>query len=266
MAGTAKTEQFMFSVATLMVGPQTDLLKLNVNDNSLGLVKNVSCESSPQLVELTQGIQNDVAFSAANDMQIKCSAEVYEFTARNIAYGLSLDASSPTSFATQPAPLPLQAPVAAAATTFILTGDQTTTFQAGKWGYLQEGTDDYLHIFKVLSSAYSTNTTVTITGYAVPTGMSFSTANGRAGIFNKIDANPDAANAPLACRITGTMIANKRPVQIIFPKIKITKGFSMKFANDNFHNLPFEFTPYVPLPTDPGYNADFVKRMSVLWP
>lgn len=267
MAGLAKTDRFQFSTASILVGPQADQLKLNSVDHSIGLVKNVIVDANPTSIELTQGLQNDVVFSANNSMQLKISAEVYEYTARNLAYGLSLDATSPSLFTTSPVPVALTAPVAAAATTLTVSSDVSAQFPAGSWAFLQEGTDDVVHLFKVTSSAFaSTITTITFTGYPVPTGMTFTTAAGRIGKVNKIDADPNASNASVAVRIIGNLVTDKRPIMLHFPKVKILKGFSMRFTSDGFGNLPFEFTPYTPVPTDPGYTADFKQRMSILVP
>lgn len=267
MTGLAKTDRFQFSTATICVGPQADQLKLNAADHSIGLVKNVIIDANPTSIELTQGLQNDVVFSANNSMQLKCSAEVYEFTAKNLAYGLSLDATGVNSFKAAPAAVPLTAPVAAAATSVTVDTDVTTDFPAGSWGFLQEGTDDQVHLFKVISAVFSSSSTViTFTGYPVPTGMSFTTAAGRIGKVNKIDADPNASNASVAVRIIGTLISDKRPIMLHFPKVKILKGFSMRFTSDGFGNLPFEFTPYTPVATDPGYSLDFKQRMSILVP
>lgn len=264
MAGTAKTDRFHFSTASVLVGKQSEFKSLNEAAHSIGLVKNVSVPADPTIVDLTQGITNDVVDQQVTGVNVRASMEVYEYTAKNLAYGLALDGTQTkfdsVTFTTQP----LQAAVNAGATTFVMVGDHTTDFVPGAYGFLQEGSDSYVHIFKVTSSAFAAgNTTVTITGYPVPTGMTFSTANGRAGVSNKIDYDPNAISSYLSCRIIGTMKADKRPVVLHFPKIRILKGFNMRFAADNFGNMPFEFTPYTPIPTDAGYSADFPHRMSV---
>lgn len=264
MPGSAVSQQFQFSVASVLVGPMASQLSLNSAAHSIGLVKNVMVEASPSVVELTQGLQNDVVFSAVNNMPIKVSAEVFEFTAKNLAYGLSLDAT--TGYTPIATSNPLFASVAAAATTAVVVGDVTTTYTAGSWIFIQQGTDDAVHIAKVSSATFSSpNTTINFVGYPVPAGMTFTTG-GRIGKVNRIDADPDAANQSLAVRIVGTQVGDKRPVVLHFPKARILKGFAMRFTSDNFGNLPFEFTPYVPLSTDVGYSADFTKRMNIWVP
>lgn len=264
MAGTAKTSKFHFSTASVLVGKQSEFLTLNEASHSIGLVKNVAVTADPTIVDLTQGILNDVVDQQITGVNVRASFEVYEYTAKNLAYGMALDGTATTYNPVTATASPVKAAVAAGATTFTLDTDRTSDFVAGAYGFLQEGLDSYVHVFKVISSAFATGTTtVTITGYPVPTGMNFSTVNGRAGIFNKIDYNPANINSFLSCRIIGTMKNDNRPLILHFPKIRILKGFNLRFAADGFGNMPFEFTPYAPIASDVGYSADFAQRMTV---
>jgi hypothetical protein len=265
MAGFAKTSKFMFSSASILIAPQASFLALNAPAHSIGLVKNVTISADPRITELTQGIMNDLVDQQVTGMDVKVAAEVYEYTPRNLAYGLSLDGSLTKYDTVVGTTYPLAATVNAAATTLTVATDVTTAFAAGKWFFIQEGTDDYVYVAKVLSSTYGApNTTITFTGYAIPTGMTFSTANGRIGLLNKIDFDPTAVSGFMAARIIGTMKNDSgRPITLHFPKIRITKGFNLRFATDNFGNLPFEFSPYTPTPSDAGYSADFPNRFHV---
>lgn len=150
--------------------------------------------------------------------------------------------------------------------TFKVAGDQSLVFTAGKFGYLQEGQDDAVHIFKVASVAYSSpDTTVTIAaGYAIPTGVAFSAAAGRVSLVNKLDADPSLGNKNFSMKMVGIMPEGNKPITLLLPKVKITKGFSMSFSTENYGNLPFEFSPYTPVATDPGYDPDFAQKMHVL--
>jgi hypothetical protein len=245
-----------------MIGAQSEIHTLNAANNSLGLTKNIQVTSDVSTVELTQGITNDLVMSVPTKRNLSASFEVYEFTAKNIAYGLGLQAGS--GYAPISTQYPLAGNVAAAATTLTITGDQTTTFVAGKWGFIQKGSGDVVHVFKVISSSYSApNTTVTFTGYAVPTGVSFSNTVDRVGLFNKIDADATTSNNVFSMKIVGTAIDNQTPVMLVFPRVKITKGFAFSFNTENFANLPFEVSPYAPVPTDTGY-ADYPTPITIL--
>lgn len=252
MPGAALTGRFHFTTATLCIAPMAQQKAINPLTHAVGLVKNVRVEATPSKVDLTQGIMNDVVATVTNGMPITGSAEVYEYTAKNFLYGLSQD---PAAVVTMAEPAAVTGAVAAGATT-ATTG---ATFAVGDWGYLQEALDDQIHIFKV--SAFSAGT-VTFAGYPVPTGLSFTT-NARIGKFNKIDADPSKANNNFAVRIIGVATDNNTPVTLHFPKCRITRGFSMGFSSDNFSNMPFEWTPMTPVPTDAGYDADFRQKMSI---
>lgn len=264
MAGSPKTSKFIFTTADVMIGPMSALKTLNVTDHGIGMVKNVGVTADPKTVELTTGIMNDVVASVVSGLDVKCSAEVYELTSSNLLYGLGLD-GTPANSVDDDVMTPLQADVASAATTCVVVGDVTTRYTAGKWGFIQEGTDTNVHIFKVVSSAFAAgNTTITFTGWAVPASMSFSTAAGRIGLLKKIDFDPNAATNFYSMKVSGTSQFTKKPLSVVFPKVRITKGFSLKFAADNFGNLPFEWMAMTPLASDAGYSADFNQRLHVL--
>lgn len=55
-------------------------------------------ESNATTVGLGQGISNDIVASFTNNLQVKCSMEVYEYTASNLTYSMSLDDTSNSSF------------------------------------------------------------------------------------------------------------------------------------------------------------------------
>ena len=93
MPGLATSDEFFLSTATVMIGPQADLMELNVAEHSLGLVKNFSMQSDPTLVELTQGIRNQRVATMVTGTGLKTSWEMYEYTAENLAYAAGLDAT-----------------------------------------------------------------------------------------------------------------------------------------------------------------------------
>lgn len=261
MAGLAKTDKFLISDATIMVGPMANLKTLNPAEHSIGLTKNLAVSIETTKTELTQGLQNDPVMSLVTGSTIQCTAEVYEFTSKNLSYGLGLDGAS---IVTQTVMDVLSDPVIAADVSVNIVGDKTADYTVGKWIFIQEGQDDYIHIGKISASVFATGeTTITFTGFPVPTGMAFSSTAGRVGLINKIDADPTLGNKNFAVKVTGVMPGDKKPITLFMPKVKITKGFSLSFTSQNFSNLPFEFSPYVPVPTDPGYSLDFNQKMHI---
>lgn len=93
MAGEAKTTAFNIGTATVMIGPMEDVEKLTPEEHSIGLVKNFTTSSTDQYTDLTQGIQNDIVWSEKTGSDTTTTMEVYEYTAKNLAYALGLAAS-----------------------------------------------------------------------------------------------------------------------------------------------------------------------------
>lgn len=264
MAGEPRTNQFNLSTATLMLAPMADQLTINPDAHSIGLVKNVQVTADPQFVELTYGQANTVVMSVKNQNGLKVSAEVYEYTPRNIAYLLGLNVTS-GAFAANTTTFVPTASIAAGATTLTLPGNVTAQFPNGAWFFIQTnaGGRDIVHLARVVSSAFATNTTITFTGYPVPTGVTFNTATTRVGVINKLDMISEIDNFTFSCRITGLMAVDKRPIIIHMPKVKVTRGFNVNFSTDNFGNLPMELTPYQPIVGDAGYSTDFTEALSI---
>lgn len=265
MAGEPKTNQFMLSSASLMLAPMADQLTINPAVHSIGLVKNVQVSADPQFVELGFGITNQLVMSVKNQTGLRVSAEVYEYTPKNLAYAIGLDVGA-SSYAMNTTTYAVSAQVDAGDTTLTIATDVSSSFTVGKWFFLQTnaGGRDVVHVAKVSAVAYSSpDTTVTFTGFATPTGVDFAVATTRVGLINKMDVLNETENVTFSCRIVGLMAKDKRPVIIHMPKVKVTRGFNMNFSTENFGNLPFELTPYQPIVGDPGYSADFAEALTI---
>ena len=264
MAGLAKTKNFMLSSATIMIGPMADLHKLNPEEHSIGLVKNFQMTADPTFVELTQGVMNTVVMSVKNGEGLKASMEVYEYTLRNLAYAAGLDASG-----TGYDPIDtiwVTASDIATANTVTVTTDLSLLLATGDYVFLQNGLDDKVHIAKVATAAFETDTT-TVTfaaGYETQVDGLFP-AGSRLGKVKKIPLG-DVTNQPeLGVKVVGILPKNNAPFTILIPRAKITKGMGVAFQTDNFGNLPFEISPYAGVPEDPFY-AEYGSAVAVLFP
>ncbi len=250
--GVAKTNKFVLSTATVMIGQMTDLHNLNPVEHSIGLVKNFQLTHDPAYVELGQGITNQIVASVKNQDTLNCSMEVYEFTTRNIAYAAGLDASG-IAFD----PISTTYPVSAASTTTTVktATDVSALILPGDFIFVQKGTEDVVHIAKVLTSVFSTGvTTITFaTGYSIPVSVTFGVGD-RIGKVTKVSVGGDTFQPTLAAKVVGILPQDGAPFTVLFPKIKITKGLGVSFQSDNFSNLPFEFTPYAGVPGDAFYS------------
>ncbi len=264
MPGTAKTSQFLLSTATVMLGVQTDLFNLNPAAHSIGLAKNFQMSQDPSYTELQQGITNTTVMSVRTSEPLKASFEVYEYTIRNVGYASGLDASGVT-YNPQAAIALSTASITAAAVAIVVSGDVTATIAVGDYIFIQNGTDDLVHIAKVTATSFSTNTTITFTGYPIPAGVTFPIGS-RVGEVKRIDLGTGVLFQPeLAAKIVGVLPKTNEPFTILLPKVKVTKGLNLNFDSQNFTNMPFELTPYSQTPTDPFY-AEFGSAAAILFP
>lgn len=251
---SAMTSQFLLSAGTIMVGPSAKVFELDPATHSVGLVKAVQIQNDPQFVEMTQGIDAQVVFSVNTSNQTRVSADVQELTAKNMAYAAGLDA------ATGYAPLSVETTLSAAITTggasVALTS--ATGIASGDWIVLYEtGGSDRLHAAKVASVA--SNTVTLAAGYTLPTtgpNAAWAVATTSVIKVNNIPLGTTIQRPTFGVKIVGIMPATGEPVTLIFPKVRITKGLAFAFNTDQFTSMPYEFTPYALLPSDPYY-ADF---------
>jgi hypothetical protein len=254
MAGEAKTQDMLLSSGTLMVGPLASLYSLNPIEHSLGLVKNIQIQTDMAFTDLTQGTNNQIVMSVQTKLDTKITAEVFEFTAANLAYGAGLDGSLTTSLSSQYA---LSASITGAGATFT-TASTPTDITAGAVVVLQDTAHpDNIHVGRVLSVSADV---VTLTSQsAFLTGANFPVATTVVYAVNEIKVGSVTTQPMFACKIVGILPATGEPVTLLFPKVKIVKALSMAFETNNFTNMPFEFMPYVQVASDPLY-ADFGNK------
>lgn len=250
MAGEALTNDFLLGTATVMVGAKDDVFSLNPAAHSIGLVKNFTVSADPQYTELTQGVKNTIVDSALTQNPVRCTMESYEATAKNIMYGLGLDGSSLT---TTGSAYTAAANIEAAATTATIATDVSATFLSGDWIEIKEG-DDKVHIAKLASnSTYSApDTTLTFTGYAIPTGVTYTAATTKISKVKLISAGSKADQPYLSAKVVG-VLSNSDIITLLIPKLRVVNGFSLAFTTDQYGNLPLEFTPYELVAADTHY-------------
>jgi hypothetical protein len=249
MAGEAKTNKFLIGEATLMVGPMASVFDLQPTAHSLGLVKNLAVAVETGNVELTQGIENVPIFSVQNQFNPSASCEVYEYTARNLSYGLGLDASG-VAF-DEPAasgPYTLNTLVAAAATSIVLATGQGATFVVGDSVIMQVG-EDVIYTGKVTAKVTDTLTvspaTPPVITWPIATTRVF-----RARAISAAGGNTNFLSAKAVVMNPGALA----PTVILFPKIRVSKGFNLAIGTQDFANLPFEFMPYPLTASDTLYS------------
>lgn len=241
MPGLAITDNFMLGTAELMVGAQADLLNFTPSTHGLGLVKNVAVTADPAFTELTQGTTNDLVASIKTNNTVGVTAEVYEYTAQNVAHGLGLSGTYTTNTVNSL----VDVTVSSGVTFDVSTGDGTN-FAADDYVFLKTGTaDEDLIVRKVVSIAVDTITVNAAFTTSVPVGSVVS-------VVHALDIGSKDAQPYLALAIQGELVNTGEMAMFQFGKVRVTKGFNFSFVTDNFSNMPFEFQVYDLVANDPN--------------
>lgn len=249
------TNQFNIGVSTVMVGPMKDVLNLTPEEHSIGLIKNFSLTSETNEVTLTQGLRNTQVDSQVTAVTTQMTMEVYEYTAKNMAYAAQLAGENFTLTGNYSLKTAITGGVSA---TSVVLSDVPNAHQGdlsqGDVIALQcTGEKDYdkVYLATVNSASWSADKeeddsvgTLTITlDKAIPSGWSFAVGD-KCFLVNLIPVGSDEAQPYYGVKIVGILPNGNEPVTIICPKAKITAGFNIGFTTDNYGNMPFEFTPY----------------------
>lgn len=249
------TNQFNIGVSTVMIGPMKDVKNLTPEEHSIGLIKNFSLTSEVNEVTLTQGLRNTQVDSQVTGVTTRLSMEVYEYTAKNLAYAAQLSGEnftltgnyalktaitggdSATSVVLKNVPSASQSDLAA--------GDTIAVQVTGEKDY------DKVYLATVASASWESDSqeddsigtlTVTLTS-AIPSGWNFA-VDDKVFFVNMIPVGSDEPQPYYGVKIVGILPNGNEPVTIICPKAKVSAGFNIGFTTDNYGNMPFEFTPY----------------------
>lgn len=265
MAGEALTNAFTLGSATVMIGPPSMLYDLTTA-NSIGLVKNFTISTTPTFLDLTQGAKGQIVYTSMTSNPAKASMEVFEYTAANLAYGLGLDGST---LAAAGASYPTTAVLTGSATpvttaTFTSATDVTALFPIGTWVSIQGALTDSVHYAKLTATTTVTGTapnmihTITFTGQGLKLNNNFPLGS-KVTLVNRLDIGSTVDQPYHAAKIVAVLPDGSKPMGILIPKMRITKGFTAAFSDSNYGNMPFEFEPLAPVTTDPFY-ADFLGK------
>jgi hypothetical protein len=241
MAGEAKTSAFMLGAATVMIGTPDKLFDLNPVDHSIGLVKNFRVTGEPSYTDLTQGVKNQVVYSVMTGNVVRASMEAFEYTGRNISYSLGLEGGTVVA---QTVATALSAPASVSDVTVTVTSE--TGFAVDDYVMIQDGTDDKVYVRKLTAVTVGVLTFAQALPKAIASGATVKLSN-VIGIGSKTE------QPYLAAKIVGTL-ADKTEVVVLCPKIRITNGFSLGFTTEGFDNLPYEFSFYDQIASDPFYS------------
>lgn len=248
MAGEAKTNKFMLSTATVMIGAREKLDELGMAD-SVGLVKNFTFESTPEFTELTQGVTNEVVFALKTNNPVRCTFEMYEYTESNLQIALGLAGAKLAPITGDAYTLTAESTAGADETTLTVDDPASAQVMAPGDHVALVSLDGNVTLTKVKTAP--TLNSMTVEGvwtkqFAVGTVVRK---------VNVLDLGSNSTDiTEYAVKAVGTL-ADGTIATFLFSRCRITSGLQMAFNTDNFGNIPFEFTPMAIIKdeSDPGY-------------
>lgn len=260
MSGEAVTGRFMLGTATVMVGPQANLQSLGVAQ-SLGMMKNVTFKGSPKFTDLSQGVKNSLIAQVMTGNDLMMDAEMFEYTAANLAYAMGLDGSAYTQTAVATtATAALAAPTAPALTSAVLALTSAIGIVVGQWLAIHVNPLDQIFVRKVVSVS-GLNVTVSS---GLPVGLPL---GAKVEVVNMVPAGSRLDQPYLCAKVVG-QLADSSWITVLVAKVRVTSGLSLAFKTDSFDHMPLQLTCFDLLPTDANYSlfqdavtGDVVKAM-----
>jgi hypothetical protein len=246
-----KSPSFLIGNATVMMAPRSvDVFSLNPDSHSIGMVKAVTVGMEADTIDLRNGIQQNLVDQKRSGVRLTTTFEGYEFTAQNLFRALGY-----ANVAIQRKRGSLSAAVAAGATSISVATDPIVGETAsgitgvgdiptGSTLIIQKnGQEDFA--FPVRTSGAATGAgpyTVTLAS-AVPVGTSFAIGD-RVWVVNELDVGAQKDTDFFGMKIVGTLSNDNVPVVVVFPKVKVVRGFNLNFSETDYSNLPFEVSPF----------------------
>jgi len=248
MAGLAKTNDFMLSTATVMLGAAEDLYNLNPLDHSIGLVKNFTMTSEPAYTELTQGVKNTIVFSVLTSNPVRATMEVYEYTSRNLGYSLGLENAENLTALTIQTTTDAAVDGDVSPAEFDLPVTSGTGFVVGDYIMIKKDNLDDFVVRRIVGLTGSPVDTLVV-DEALP-----DVPNGSVVLkVNAIGIGSKTEQPFYSAKVAGKL-ANGEEIVILIPKVRITRGFNLAFSSQDYANLPFEFTVYDLVNSDVFYS------------
>lgn len=250
---------FMLSSATVMMAPAfgasgvSSVYDLTPALHSIGMVREVAVPVESSLIELKNGVAQATVDSKRTNVSAMISFTMFEFTAANAQRALGLAAAT--------APVikrgVLTAALAGDAVTLTMTsdpvpGESTSALTvagdvpSGSTILIQraDGTD---YVFPTKTSGVAVVTggsfAVPIAGdYKVATAMSFPIGS-KVWVIPAVKVAHTEYDDLFAVKIVGTLSNYNRPVVLVAPKVKVSKGFNLTFNETDYGGMPFELKP-----------------------
>jgi hypothetical protein len=246
-----KSPSFLIGNATVMLAQRSvDVFSLNPTQHSIGMVKAVTVGMEADTIDLRHGIQQNLVDQKRSGVRLTTSFEGYEFTAQNLfralgyanvaiqrKRGVLSAAANPAATSISVATDPIEGETASGLTA-------VSDIPAGSTLLIQKvGQVDF--VFPVRTTGAATGVgpyTVTLES-PIPTGMTFA-AGDRVWVVNEMNVGDQKDSDFFGMKIVGTLSNHSVPVVVIFPKVKVNRGFNLTFSETDYSNLPFEISPF----------------------
>ena len=245
-----KNPKFVIGNATVMLAPYAeDVFALNPDDHSVGMVKSVTLEQQADQIMLKNGIQQLTVDTQKSNVNMTTTFEGYEFDAKNLTYALGVTGSTVKRLRGS-----LDAAASATDTTITVTsdpvpGDPDSLIDAigdipnGATIILQNPDQpDEVYPLSVTAETVDNAGVYTVITTALPADAA---AGWTVWVVNEIDAGSFEQDEYFCAKIVGHLSANNEPIVVVFPKLKVTRGFNLSFSETDYSNMPFELSPIV---------------------
>ena len=244
--GLAMTNRFMLGAATLLLGPQADLFNLTRATHSVGLIKNFALTAEPTFTDLSQGVKNTLVYSVMTGNNARASAELYEFTPKNLAYVAQMNGATMTVATNIETTLSAGVTASAGSPATAVDVTSATGFAEGDWILIQDPTtpDDAVvrKIASIATNAITTNPNIqrNLANASVVRRVNF------------VDVGTKEEQPFFSAMVLGTL-ADGSEISVALPKVRITNGLNLSFATNDYGNMPIELGIYDLTPTDPHF-------------
>lgn len=246
MYGLAMSNKFMLGAATLLIGPQADMFNLTRASHSVGLIKNFALTAEPTYTDLSQGVKNTVVYSVMTGHQARASAELYEYSARNLSYTAQLNGATMVTQTNIETTLSAAVVGSSGSPATTITVTSATGLAVGEWILIQDPTTPDDAVFRKITTI-ATNTITT------NPNIQRNLANGstvRRVNFVEVGSKQEQ---PFFSAVVHGILANGDEVSIGLPKVRVTNGLNLSFQTNDYGNMPIELGIYDLTPSDPHY-------------
>ena len=245
--GVAQTDKFLLGSASVMVGPLGSLATLT-EDNSLGLVKDITLEFNPTFTDLQQGIQNNIVYSVRTGQETRLTGTSYEFTDKNVAYAAGINGDEVEVITGSPYVVSAAAAGTSSGTTTLTVNVPTTPVTLVQNDWVVVHGKDFSTITQVVDVTDIATGALTLSGEF----HALVTADSKVMKVNLLELGRNTPVQYVCAKIVGEL-PNGDAVVMEVPKCQFTSGLSLAFTTQDFSNMALELRPTALVKSDGDY-------------